>query len=268
MAFRFFIVGQEATAAGFFADEVRAGPEIVLGRSEDAHIVLLDPSVSRRHCRVTGHADGLRVEDLGSRLGTRLNGAALSPGEAVPLRAGDELSLGVYRVIYVGDAGAAPDETRAVALALQEFLEQSDAIVEEAFLEIENGPEVGRRIELPEEGVLRLGRGRECEIRLDDARTSRTHAVIRLRRKEAWLEDAGSQNGTFVGERRVRGAVRLADRDRLRLGRMVLRLRLPKQPLDLGAVLAARTGPARRLWLSSLAFLLLGVGGLLLAAWT
>ncbi len=268
MTFRFFIVGQEATAAGFFVDEARAGPEVVLGRDEQAHIVLPDPSVSRRHCRVTEHADGPRVEDLGSRLGTRLNGAALLPGEPVLLRQGDELTLGVYRVVFVGDSDAACDETRAVAAALQELLEQPDAVVEKAYLEIENGPEAGKRIDLPDEGVLRLGRGRECEVRLDDARTSRAHALIRLRRKEAWLEDNGSQNGTFVGERRVRREVRLADRDQLRLGRMVLRVRLPKQPLDLGAVLSARTGPARRLWLSSLAFLLMGVGGLLLAAWT
>lgn len=268
MAFRFFIVGQEATAAGFFADESRAGPEIVLGRSEEAHIVLSDPSVSRRHCRVTAHADGPRLEDLGSRQGTRLNNAALPPGEAVPLRQGDEITLGVYRVIFVGESQTVSDETGAVAAALQGFLAQPSSATETAYLEIENGPEAGRRIDLPEEGVLRLGRGRECEVCLDDARTSRSHAVLRLHRKQAWLEDAGSQNGTFVGERRLRRAVRLADRDRLRLGRMVLRLRLPERPLDLGALLSARPGPARRLWLSSLAFLLLGIGGLLLAAWT
>ncbi|XXF77296.1 adenylate/guanylate cyclase domain-containing protein [Myxococcaceae bacterium GXIMD 01537] len=62
-----------------------------LGRADDNDIVLGGDLVSRKHARLVVDGDALRLEDLGSRNGTRLNGAplqgakALNPGDAIIL---------------------------------------------------------------------------------------------------------------------------------------------------------------------------------------
>lgn len=57
--------------------------DYTLGRARDCSCVLEDPLylVSRRHCRIEVHAPLVRIEDLGSRNGTRVNGANIGPRE-------------------------------------------------------------------------------------------------------------------------------------------------------------------------------------------
>ena len=53
--------------------------DYTLGRSRDCSCVLDDPLclVSRRHCRIKVHAPFVRVQDLGSRNGTQVNGTSI-----------------------------------------------------------------------------------------------------------------------------------------------------------------------------------------------
>ena len=77
--------------------------------------------------------------------------------------------------------------------------------------------------------VLIVGRAPTAEVRLlDDPLVSRVHARLE-RVAGAWtvVDDGLSRNGTFVNGRRVEGRVVLHDRDELRFGATVLRLRLP-----------------------------------------
>jgi len=74
--------------------------EIVVGRGEDVHLLLPNISVSRHHARLHVHGDEVRVEDLDSRNGTLVNGEALS-GE--PLVSGDEIRVGKFILIFLGD---------------------------------------------------------------------------------------------------------------------------------------------------------------------
>ncbi len=57
---------------------------------------------------------------------------------------------------------------------------------------------------LPEQGTLLLGRGPDCDVRLDDPAVSRSHARIRVGEGERGplvvVEDLGSANGTRVRE--------------------------------------------------------------------
>ena len=68
------------------------------------------------------------------------------------------------------------------------------------------------------EGEHVLGRDPELDIFLDWPGVSRRHALIRIARDEATIDDLGSKNGTFVADRRVESAVRLVDGDVIRLG--------------------------------------------------
>jgi DNA-binding winged helix-turn-helix (wHTH) protein len=78
------------------------------------------------------------------------------------------------------------------------------------------------------EGDNVLGRGVDDVIEVASSTVSRRHASIRLNEEEAWLEDLGSKNGTFVNDANVTGRVKLAEGDRVRLGSARFTFRLSR----------------------------------------
>lgn len=72
--------------------------ENVLGRGDDGVTMVDDPTVSRRHARVVVDADGVTIEDLGSRNGTWLADRLLT-GRA-PVREGEPIRLGSARFTF------------------------------------------------------------------------------------------------------------------------------------------------------------------------
>ena len=64
---------------------------LTIGRARDNSIVLDDMLVSRQHVRITADADGLVLEDLGSRNGTYVNGRRV---ERTHLSEGDRIGIG------------------------------------------------------------------------------------------------------------------------------------------------------------------------------
>jgi len=68
-----------------------SGAPFVLGRALDCDIVIDDPSVSRRHCKLFVDGDALHIEDLGSSHRALVNGEAVQHG---PVGPGDTLSIG------------------------------------------------------------------------------------------------------------------------------------------------------------------------------
>ncbi|UCD74004.1 MAG: FHA domain-containing protein [Phycisphaerales bacterium] len=63
----------------------------VIGRASFTDIRISLPSVEPRHCELMHDGDQLRIRDLGSDLGTHLNGRTVAEAE---LRNGDCLSIG------------------------------------------------------------------------------------------------------------------------------------------------------------------------------
>ena len=78
-----------------------------------------------------------------------------------------------------------------------------------------------QEIDLPS-GVFVIGRGRDCHLTLDDPLISREHARVDVGADAAVIEDLGSRNGVFVNGARARGATKLEDGDRIRIGRQEL----------------------------------------------
>jgi DNA-binding winged helix-turn-helix (wHTH) protein len=75
-----------------------------------------------------------------------------------------------------------------------------------------------------------FGRGDADVVELPSTTVSRRHARI-VFEQEPWIEDLGSKNGTFVGDRQVTSRLRLNDGDQVRLGSFLLTFRLAR-PAD------------------------------------
>jgi len=87
--------------------------ELVLGRDPECDWWVDDPRVSREHARISDEEGEHLLEDLGSRNGTRVNGALVT--HAVALRDGDVIELG-SAVTLRYELGVGRDR-RALALA-------------------------------------------------------------------------------------------------------------------------------------------------------
>jgi predicted component of type VI protein secretion system len=94
-----------------------------------------------------------------------------------------------------------------------------------AWLEIIHGEVPDPRFDLGVEDIL-LGRGRECQIQLQDPRVSRQHALIRFENDRYLILDQGSANGVMVNGERVSQA-ELEHEDVIVLGDTSLRFLLP-----------------------------------------
>ena len=78
------------------------------------------------------------------------------------------------------------------------------------------------------EGENVIGRDPRCSVWLDAEGVSRRHAAIRVdsATRRVTLEDLGSTNGTFLRRTRVRTEVALEDGDEIKVGTVVLTIRL------------------------------------------
>jgi DNA-binding NtrC family response regulator len=73
---------------------------ITLGRSSECDVSIVDPGVSREHCRLTLNGNELFLEDLGSTNGTIVNGEVSTK---CVLDVGDELMVGTAAFIISGE---------------------------------------------------------------------------------------------------------------------------------------------------------------------
>ncbi len=79
-----------------------------VGRHPDSDIFLDDVTVSRRHAVLTLDEDGMTVEDNGSLNGTYVNGERV---DRRTLATGDEVQIGRFKLLFVGDSTLALGDT-------------------------------------------------------------------------------------------------------------------------------------------------------------
>jgi len=75
------------------------------------------------------------------------------------------------------------------------------------------------------EGEHTLGRGLDCQVRLDASGVSRNHAHITVASAATTIVDLGSKNGTWVNGKPTSGITPVNDGDEIVLGTAVLTLR-------------------------------------------
>jgi pSer/pThr/pTyr-binding forkhead associated (FHA) protein len=74
-----------------------------LGRALDNDIVLESSEVSRQHARIELQSDGMRIIDLNSTNGTRVNGRSI---RSQSVKAGDDVTFGNLSAKILGDVSA------------------------------------------------------------------------------------------------------------------------------------------------------------------
>lgn len=101
----------------------------VMGRSSSCALRFNDPNVSRRHVEFAVSRTGLKIRDLGSKNGTRVNGLALT--RQAELAHGDTIELGRAKVNVVIQPESAYFEEDTISITDQRLpiLDGSDDLV-------------------------------------------------------------------------------------------------------------------------------------------
>ena len=92
-----------------------------------------------------------------------------------------------------------------------------------AYLEVVEGPDVGRQIPLDRE--VTIGRDESADFALSDPHASRRHCSVALTNGSAIVKDLESSNGTFVNSQQVVGHAEIGPGDDILVGVTVLELR-------------------------------------------
>jgi FOG: FHA domain len=93
---------------------LRPNREIVIGRSSDLDMVLVEDMVSRKHAKIVTDGRAVSIQDLGSTNGTFVNGEKI---RSMQLKDGDRILVGTSIIKLVATSG----EARAPAASLSEI---------------------------------------------------------------------------------------------------------------------------------------------------
>ena len=99
-----------------------------------------------------------------------------------------------------------------------------------AFLVVVSSPQFGL-LKVLGDGPVVLGRGKECQVRLEDPTVSAEHCRVKSLRDRGYvIEDCGSTNGTLVNGRKIEGAAELSYGDRISIGSTIIRFYVEEVP--------------------------------------
>jgi pSer/pThr/pTyr-binding forkhead associated (FHA) protein len=92
---------------------LRMNREIIIGRSSDLDMVLVEDMVSRRHAKISSNEADVFIQDMGSTNGTFVNGEKIA-GQAL-LHEGDRILVGTSIIKVVAVEGQVAVQTEAEA---------------------------------------------------------------------------------------------------------------------------------------------------------
>jgi pSer/pThr/pTyr-binding forkhead associated (FHA) protein len=185
-------------------------PVVVGGEAAPGIAGVDDPFVSTRHLEVERVQGGVRVTDLDTSNGTRLNGRMLGVGGSELIEVGDELHLGPNTIIRVAAAG--PGEHEAARKTLRAPVPMSIVVRE--------GPGTGQSISLESLPVVVGGEDAPGIRGIPDRFVSTRHLEFEKGPDGVRVQDLGSSNGTRLNGHPLRaGASEMIQiGDELRLG--------------------------------------------------
>jgi len=197
-----------------------AKARVSIGRATTNDIIVSDVRVSRDHARLEYGAGGLRLVDLNSSNGTRLNGVHI---DQEILKPGDTISLGSHQLKYQTE-DPREDPGMTVIDSEMDLNQTLNAEVLPKVIHETRNPSLvvftGDRtweIDLQQTDQVSIGREESCGLFIDAAKVSRRHAEVQRMGDAFVLKDLGSTNGTFLGGQKVDQHI-LKDGETFRIG--------------------------------------------------
>ena len=214
--------GERSRDVELDADRVR------FGRLPECEVRLESNGVSREHAELVRERAGWRVRDLGSRNGTRVNGAVV---EDIAVAEADEISLADDVSIELVRLGGPSARVAAVADDADEDADgeagAKPAAAAGGFLTSEMWRLVpadeNREVIALRRPITTFGREAGAGGVVEHGSVSRMHARADVREGGWLLTDLKSSNGTFINDERVLCAP-IAAGDRVRFGDVEYRL--------------------------------------------
>jgi pSer/pThr/pTyr-binding forkhead associated (FHA) protein len=184
--------------------------EYTIGRADDNTVRLTERNISRHHARLLKRGELWLLVDLDSYNGCVVGGQRIR-GEK-PLTPGEAIVLGDYQLrVFDAAADAALTPESNATVPARRASSPGDRLI------VLLGPNPLKEFTL-RGARMRVGRGEECDIRLDDTSVSRVHVALHeLTNGVYQIKDEASSNGLRVNGRAVVDAV-LAPNDVIELG--------------------------------------------------
>jgi transcriptional regulator with GAF, ATPase, and Fis domain len=187
--------------------------EVTIGRDASNGIAVADPSVSRKHCAISGRDGRFRVRDFESRNGTLVNGTRV---EEHWLRHGDEIAAGDSSFLFLVE-----DQDVPPAAGQVEF-EDSQATAETTIIHPKDV------VYLQPDRLLR-------ELPTASSVARNLNALLKISRIVHAIRDVNELQGQlldliFEVVPASRGAILLADREGHEFNSMFARMRAEKAP--------------------------------------
>ncbi|MBL69284.1 MAG: hypothetical protein CMO74_12705 [Verrucomicrobiales bacterium] len=207
-------------------------PEVVFGRKNEMREVDVDlnpdATVSRVHARAWKSKEGLQLEDLGSSLGTIVNGDRLE--EPVLVGPKDVVQMG--ETVLSLSLKASQREKRERQVAARKAVVKRESAVEPGQFRMEfevmsKGKRKAVEVAKPEAIIGRANEEQPVDLDLsDDLAVSRRHARVWVDDGACWVEDLKSRHGVMVNDEKIDGPAKLGKADKLRIGSTQLRVQL------------------------------------------
>jgi thioredoxin reductase (NADPH) len=187
---------------------------LTIGRHPECGLVVDDGQVSALHCKLTVGPSGAVLTDLGSSNGTFIGDERLPRDVPRPLGPDQTGRVGSHLLRVRAARPAQIIPTLAPA--------SQPAAVSRFFIDVVEGAPT-QRVEVRAGTPLTIGRLPTAGIVLNDPQASGAHCEVTLSGDGLTVADAGSRNGTFIGERRVTGPTLIRHGDTFRVGAVKLR---------------------------------------------
>ncbi|HKR58323.1 MAG TPA: FHA domain-containing protein, partial [Pyrinomonadaceae bacterium] len=196
--------------------------------------------VSRRHAEIRRQDGKYILFDLGSFNGTTLNGRRIAAPEVLHHQDKIELGHGGPTIHFLDPAHPAP---RPMAQPAPSGLASAQLAAEAAALKkmgtmvlgsasplqishagTSDRPHIFLERGFGPKGQLTIGRGQECDIRLDGLLISNRHALVVNTTAGVTIEDLNSSNGTYLNGQRITGRNATKPEHVIQIGPFLLRL--------------------------------------------
>jgi two-component system response regulator GlrR len=197
---------------------------LTIGRASSNTLRLLDPEISRNHCRIEWRDNTLFAVDL-SRNGMLINGDLKKEAE---INAGDRISIGPWTLLVDTTIDAVPVKTLASAPHATRILSYDPAhksLTTERIDFIVHSPDQAPMKKRLAKTEVTIGHHASCDVAVADPYVSRRHCRLELKGRQIRLIDLASTNGVFVGDTRIT-QISMQPHGSFRIGRSIVNYRL------------------------------------------